>query len=161
MSRFASAVALLLLAAPALGDMYKIVGADGKVSYADAPPADQKSAKVAAFKVKSYAGAAVVGSLKAQPDWAAILRRPIDVAVPRAGIVMFSTETCGFCKKAKRYMDAKGLSYSEIDVDKDARGHEEYRRLGGNGVPFFVVAGKTMTGFSESAFEKLLKGSGR
>ncbi len=151
------AFALMLAAASAMAQMYKIVGADGKVSYADRPPADAKVKSVSEFKAASYSGPPQVG---AAPNWEAILRRPIAGMPPasRSGIVMYSTESCGYCKKAKSYMTAKGIGYTEIDIGKDVRGREEYKQLGGHGVPFFVAGGKTMTGFTEGAFEQFLKG---
>jgi glutaredoxin len=152
-----AALALLLLAAPAAAEMYKIVGTDGKVTYADRPPAEGAAKSVSEFKATSYAGPPEVGT--AAPNWEAILRRPIAglAAAPRSGVVMYSTENCRFCRQAKQYMAGKGMAYSEVDIDKDARGREEYKRLGGRGVPFFIAGGSTLTGFSEGAFEQWLK----
>ena len=157
MSRRAVAALLLAAALPAAAAMYKVVGADGKISYVDTAPSDARQGKVTEFKVESYTGPAQVGTLGAQPDWAAILRRPVSVQEARASLVMYSTQACGYCRKAKQYMQSKGIAYSEIDVGKDARGKEEYQRLGGRGVPFFVVGGRTMTGFAEAALDDLLR----
>lgn len=158
LARLAVGFLFAALLLPAVAGMYKIVGPDGRVSYADTPPADAKSARVSEFKVKSYSGPAVAGSLAALPDWQAILRRPLaEQGARRGGVVMFSAAWCGYCQRAKRYMDAKGVAYDEIDIDKDARGKEEHQRLGARGVPFFVVGSKTLAGFSEAALDKLLR----
>jgi glutaredoxin 3 len=34
-----------------------------------------------------------------------------------ARIIMYSTDWCGYCARARRLLDAKGAKYEEIDVD--------------------------------------------
>ena len=154
----AAALLLLCAALPAAAGIYKIVGADGKVSYSDNPSADARAAKVTEVRMQSYSGPAQIGAAAAKPDWAAVLKRPIASSGPSASgsLVMFSTPTCGYCKKARQYMNAKGIAYNEIDITQDARGRDEYSRLGGHGVPFFVAGDKTLTGFNEERLESLL-----
>jgi glutaredoxin len=72
-------------------------------------------------------------------------------------VVIYSTSWCPACKMAKNYMDGKGISYRDVDVEKSPEGAAEYRRLGGSGaVPFIVVGDKTMTGFSAQQLEAML-----
>lgn len=149
---------LLCLALPTSARVYKIVGPDGKIRYADSPPADGGAAKVTEVRIESYEGPAEIGTARAKPDWGAILRRPVagSGGGGAGNLVMFSTPTCGYCRKAKAYMNGKGIAYNEVDITKDAAGKEEYSRLGGRGVPFFVAGGKTMIGFSEDKLNSLL-----
>jgi mycoredoxin len=83
-----------------------------------------------------------------------------DLVTQRAAIkevVIYSTSWCPACKVAKSYMDGKGISYRDVDVEKSPEGAAEYRRLGGNGsVPFIVVGEKTMTGFNAQQLEAML-----
>ncbi len=149
---------LLCLALPSAARVYKIVGPDGKIRYADSPPADGGAAKVTEVKIESYEGPAQIGTARTTPDWGAILRRPAASSGGSAAgsLVMFSTPTCGYCRKAKAYMNSKGIAYNEVDISKDAAGKEEYSRLGGRGVPFFVAGSRTMIGFSEEKLNSLL-----
>jgi glutaredoxin len=153
--RIVAAQLLLCAAAHAVAGAYKIVGADGKVSYADSPPADERGAKVS--EIKTYAGPPQIGTAAAKPDWTTILRRQAaNAGSASAHLVMFSTPTCGYCRKAKQYMGASGIGYTEIDIQSDAAGRQEFARLGGRGVPFFVLGEKTMAGFSEASLDRLL-----
>ena len=70
---------------------------------------------------------------------------------------MYSAEWCGYCKKAKRYFNMKGISYTEYDVEKNARAKSEYEKMGATGVPVILVGKKRMNGFSEKGFEKLYR----
>ena len=36
-----------------------------------------------------------------------------------ANIVIYSTESCGYCQRAKQLFDQKGVTYTEIRVDLD------------------------------------------
>ena len=46
-------------------------------------------------------------------------------------IKIYSTPTCPYCIRAKSYLDAKGLSYENIDVAKDKQGLEEMVKISG------------------------------
>jgi len=35
-------------------------------------------------------------------------------------IDLYSSRWCGFCMRAKRLLDSKGVEYNEIDVDQDS-----------------------------------------
>jgi glutaredoxin len=68
-------------------------------------------------------------------------------------IVLYSTSTCPYCKQATSYLQRKNIGYIERILDSNRIYQEEYRNLGGKGVPFIVFEQKTMNGFTEKAFE--------
>ncbi len=37
-----------------------------------------------------------------------------------ADVTMYSTTWCGYCRRLKLQLDEAGISYTEIDVDRDA-----------------------------------------
>ncbi len=55
-------------------------------------------------------------------------------------VTIYTTQTCGYCKAAKDFMDSKGVPYNAIDVGID---HEKAREMieksGQMGVPVIVV----------------------
>ena len=59
-------------------------------------------------------------------------------------VKMFTTTWCGFCKGTKRYLDSKGVTYEEIDIEQ----HPEYgekieQETGGfRTVPTLEIGGK-------------------
>lgn len=70
-------------------------------------------------------------------------------------VFMYSTEWCGYCKKAKRYFQKHGIAFTEYDIEKNRSAKAEYDRIGGRGVPVILVGDKRMNGFSEKGFEKI------
>lgn len=150
--RIATAFLALLLALPALGQVYKWTDSTGKVHYGDRPPEDAKKQELR-IRIPSYDGPVEVR------DWGAVLRRKAAPGGGLASITMYSTDWCGHCKNARAYFASKGISYRELDVEKSDSARREYEELGGRGVPLIVVGGKVMRGFSAGAFEALVKGS--
>ena len=71
-------------------------------------------------------------------------------------VVIYTTSWCPACKAAKQYLNEKGISYQEIDVEKSPDGRQAFQHLGGTGVPLIVVGDKTMTGFNPSALDAML-----
>lgn len=152
MRRILLSLACLFLAAAASAQVYKWTDPSGKTHYGDRPPEDAKKQELA-IRVRSYDGPVTV------TDWAAILRRKAPASAPRAssGITMYMTEWCPHCKNARSYFKAKGIAYTEINVDTSEAGRKEYKALGGNGVPLILVGDKMMSGFSAESFEALRK----
>ncbi len=71
-------------------------------------------------------------------------------------ITMYSTQTCGVCKKARAYMDSKDISYVDKDVDTDPEAGQEFRAKGGRGVPLIEIDGEVMRGFDQDRFDEIL-----
>jgi glutaredoxin len=142
-----------LLALPAHAQVFKWTDAQGRTHYGDKPPEDTKTQEVR-VPSKSYDGPPQI------QDWAAILRRPTNVAglQPNAasgGLTMFSAVWCGPCKRAKSYLAQKGISYRDVDIDAP-QGAREFASFGGGGVPLFISGEKSMRGFSPSGLEALV-----
>lgn len=67
-----------------------------------------------------------------------------------ANVVMYSSGYCGFCFRAKRLLDSKGIAYQEISVD----GHNDLRQQmmqvsGGRTVPQIIINDKAIGGCDE------------
>jgi len=55
-------------------------------------------------------------------------------------VTIYTTETCGYCRMLKNFLDDNKISYSEKHVDKDAQAAQEMVGLSGQmGVPFTVI----------------------
>ena len=73
-------------------------------------------------------------------------------------VKIFSTPTCPWCMRAKQYLDAKGISYENVDVSANTEAGEEMVRISGQmGVPVIVVDGQVVVGFDKGKLEELLK----
>ena len=61
---------------------------------------------------------------------------------------MYSASWCGVCTRARAFMQAAQISFTERDVDTDATAAQEARRLNPRGsVPTFDVGGIPVIGF--------------
>ena len=65
-------------------------------------------------------------------------------------ITIYSTSWCGPCASAKRLLTEKGLSYDEVDIEKEGMTREDlFEKTGGRTVPQIVVEGKTIGGYDK------------
>ena len=70
-----------------------------------------------------------------------------------AEVVMYSSPFCGFCFRAKRLLDSKGVAYEDIDVMLDpSRRPEMLERAGGHtSVPQIFIDDRHIGGSDELA----------
>ncbi|MFL5846121.1 MAG: glutaredoxin family protein [Solirubrobacteraceae bacterium] len=67
-----------------------------------------------------------------------------------ARIVMYSTDHCSFCMRAKALLQARGLEYEEINLERDPDGREELaRRTGMLSFPQILIDDELVGGFME------------
>ena len=148
---------LALFAASALAQpVYKWTDAQGVVHYGDRPPADAATEEVPIEpptpEAAAWEPAAANTSATAPGDPAAqqaATPQPLD-------IVMYARSDCGYCAKARKYFAQRGIGYRELDVERYAQAKAEWKRLGGIGVPLFVINGKVHRGFSASGMDQWL-----
>jgi len=85
-------------------------------------------------------------------------------ALARLDITMYSTSWCGYCRKARSWLQAQGYPFTEKNIEKDPVAHKAYMVAGKGyrGVPLIVVNGKSFRGFSKRsvkrAIDKVLAG---
>ncbi len=72
-------------------------------------------------------------------------------------VVIYSTPTCPYCKRAKEYLSRKGISYTDIDVAQDReKAKEMIQKSGQMGVPVITIDNEVVVGFNETLLDKLL-----
>ena len=113
----------------------KWVDANGKTHYGSQPPADAQVQTV---------------------------KKPASVAAPaqaeQAEITLYSTAWCGYCKKARAYLQRNNIAFTEKDIEKSASANREHKALGGRGVPLLVRNGKeTRAGFSQAGYDRFFR----
>lgn len=72
-----------------------------------------------------------------------------------SSMVVFATDWCPVCKKAKKYFNDKNMDYKLIDIEKDQGGMQKFQALGGTYVPYIIMDGKIIEGFNEFYAEEL------
>jgi glutaredoxin len=69
----------------------------------------------------------------------------------RAGdIVMYSTDTCPYCARAREWLTAQELPWRDCNVDHDTQCRADYESKGSPGVPLMKVRGQWQLGFDPS-----------
>src|SRR5690606_18285230 len=63
----------------------------------------------------------------------------IPVAATPPQIILYGTESCGYCRAARQFFARNGIEYQDMDVERSLDAHTEFRNLGGRGVPLFVI----------------------
>jgi len=72
-------------------------------------------------------------------------------------VVIYSTPTCPYCKRAKDYLTQKGIPYTEYDVAADReKAKEMIQKSKQMGVPVIIVDGEIIVGFNQVKLDSLL-----
>ncbi len=129
---------LLLCAVDGYAEIYKWTDKKGKVHFSDKKPRNLKSEEIR-LRINTYESVSY------------------DTSIFNTGkkVVMYSTEWCAYCKKAKKYFVRKSISFIEYDIEKSSEAKKQYKQMGAKGVPVILVGNKRMNGFSEKGFEKI------
>ena len=66
------------------------------------------------------------------------------------GVVLYTTDPCGFCRQAKALLQARGVDYSEVNLAKDPDGRADLVALTGQMTfPQILVGKRAIGGFRE------------
>ena len=72
-------------------------------------------------------------------------------------VVIYSTPTCPYCKRAKEYLSQKDISYVEHNVAGDREATKEMiQKSGQMGVPIIIIDGEVVVGFNQAKLDSLL-----
>lgn len=138
----------------------------GKFTGPDAKRAAQLRSKASKELLERKSSQSAIAVLERQIAEAARTRRAEpSSARPRApstDIVLYSTTWCGYCKKARNYLTAKKVFFTEKDVEKDPEASKELAQKAAaagvrpQGVPVIDVRGTLILGFDQAALERAL-----
>jgi glutaredoxin 3 len=67
-----------------------------------------------------------------------------------AEIIVYTTEPCSFCARAKGVLKSRGLEYTEINLSRDPEGRAELARMTGMmSFPQVIIDGELLGGYTE------------
>lgn len=138
--------AISLFAVNSHADIFRWVDEQGRIHFTDKPPPQAESQSVR-LRINSFTSPSIEPF---QFDESLISKR---VVTP--DVIMYSTSWCGYCKQARRYFNQKQIAFTEYDVEKTDKGKQDFKRLGGKGVPVILVGDRRLNGFSKRAFEQI------
>jgi glutaredoxin len=124
-------VAMLCVGVAEAASIKKWVDENGKTHYGERPPAEAESADVKANLNVADA-----------------------VEAPASGVVLYTTAWCGYCKRARQYLNTRGIAFVERDIEKDASANRAHKLAGGKGVPLLVRGGDSLSGFSAAGYDR-------
>ena len=128
--------------------VYRIVGPDGKVTFSDKPPVDEKS-KVSTAGANANAGASA-GSLPFE------LRQIVN----KYPVVLYTGANCPPCDSGRALLGSRGIPFSErtITTKED---QDKLRRLAGDAsLPYLTIGGQRLRGFSDTEWIQYLDAAG-
>ncbi len=76
---------------------------------------------------------------------------------PNCDIIMFTTEHCPYCKKAKKYLASQGAQWCERDIEWSDEDAQLFKQLGGKGTPLIVIGNHVIGGYVESRIKRALE----
>src|SRR5689334_2984706 len=75
----------------------------------------------------------------------------------RPVVTVYTSDDCHWCVKAKQYLAARGVPYTEKNVEADPAAAAEALRLAGQrGTPVITVGEQVIRGFQRRALDALL-----
>lgn len=73
----------------------------------------------------------------------------------KSSVVMYSTQWCGYCKKARKYFRDNNIAFVDYDIETNQKAKKQYDEIQGRGVPVILVGDKRLNGFSEARFKRI------
>lgn len=125
---------LLLCGTAAAAGVYQWTDAQGRVHFGDRPQS---------------------GAASQRPQAPINVLDSVQPAARPKEVVLYSTQRCGFCRKARAHFAERGIPYTEYDVETTEKGWRDYNRMNGRGVPIILIGGERMNGFSAPLFDQL------
>ncbi|MBW3002369.1 glutathione S-transferase N-terminal domain-containing protein [Candidatus Woesearchaeota archaeon] len=76
----------------------------------------------------------------------------------KAKVIVYSTPTCPWCRKAKEFLKEKKIAFKDYDVSVDDNARDEMiKKSDQMGVPVLDINGIIIVGYDEDAIKAALK----
>lgn len=154
-ARSVACVAALWLAgavAPGLASaqqVYRIIGADGKVTFSDQPPPPGSNTKASAANAGG-AGAATAAGLPFE------LRQ----VASKFPVTLYTASGCTGCDSGRALLISRGIPFSERTI-ATAEDAQALQRLAGEAsLPFLTVGGQQIKGYADVEWTQFLDAAG-
>jgi glutaredoxin len=126
---------------------YRWTDDKGRVQYTDTPP------PASAKNVQKKNLTAGKNDGPAEPY-------ALQIARKGAPVKLYTAPECGDCDDARKYLNKRGIPFTEISVVKDSEVAELKALSGRAGVPVMLVGGSMQRGFTTDAYDAVLDAAG-
>lgn len=142
------ATVLLTVSQAQAQTIYRVVGADGRITFSDKPPAvsDNATALSAGGKVTGTGGSALPFEL-----------RQVAGKYP---VTLYTSSNCAPCGAGRALLSNRGIPFAEktITTPEDA---EALQRIGGeSALPFLTIGGQQIKGYADAEWTQFLNAAG-
>ena len=156
-------VVIFCFANQAMAKLYTWVDQDGVTHISDSPPTIDQNVEDLETPDHPAPGPDSVNHQ--------IVTKPIPIKVPQENrynkskgklnqaddVEIYTTSWCPYCKQAIAFLRSHRISFRQYDVEKNRKAAARMRALGGtHGVPFAIINGKKVGGFSANAYKQAL-----
>lgn len=129
--------------------IYRIVGADGKVTFSDKPPVSAEQGKIAGTGVGANGGTSGSG-----------LPYELRQVANKFPVTLYTSPDCGPCGAGRSMLNRRGIPFNERTVitNEDIA---SLQRIGGDtSLPLLTIGGQKIRGFSDSEWTQYLDAAG-
>ena len=129
--------------------VYRIVGADGKVTFSDKPPISAEQGKIATTGV----GAAAAASNTALPF-------ELRQAVSKFPVTLYTSSDCAPCGEGRSLLTNRGVPFNERTISTNEDIAALQRLSGQASLPFLTIGGQKINGFANEEWNQYLDAAG-
>ncbi len=130
--------------------LYRIVGADGRVTFSDQPPPPSANAKVTVGRGGSFA----------ETTGGAALPFELRSVVQRFPVTLYTGKDCGPCDAGRNLLRNRGVPFTERTIGNDEDQQALSRLSGQTSLPMATVGGQQLKGFSDTEWTQFLDAAG-
>ena len=149
--RFFGTAAVVVLAGTAAQaqTVYRIVSADGKVTFSDKPPVTTDQGKVVGTGVGASGAASSTG-----------LPFELRQVANKYPVALYTASKCGPCDSARAMLNGRGIPFTERTVNTPEDAESLQRISGDTSLPFVTLGGQRLKGFTDSEWTQYLDAAG-
>ena len=149
--RFFGTAAVVVLAGTAAQaqTVYRIVSADGKVTFSDKPPVTTDQGKVVGTGVGASGAASSTG-----------LPFELRQVANKYPVALYTASKCGPCDSARVMLNSRGIPFTERTVNTPEDAESLQRISGDTSLPFVTLGGQRLKGFTDSEWTQYLDAAG-
>ena len=144
----ACAAALLLPVVTQAQTIYRVVGADGHVTFSDKMPVTTDNATVL-----GTGGRALSANVVALP----LELRQVAGKYP---VTLYTSGNCAPCNSGRELLGSRGIPYAERTVSTSDDSDALQRISGGSSLPFLTIGSQQIKGFSDTEWTQFLDAAG-
>ncbi|PJI97678.1 glutaredoxin [Acidovorax sp. 69] len=141
---------LLVVAGAQAQGVYRIVGPDGKVTFSDRPPADDK-APPPSTRANGAAPTAASG---------AALPYELRQIASRFPVTIYTGNDCAPCGSLRIMLSSRGVPFTERTIATNEDISALQRLSGSTSLPFGTIGGQQLTGYSDGEWAQYLDAAG-